>query len=368
MGDDDLVSNYPDLPEQTINLIATGRRTDAYANVVDDITRLNGKGSLKSAMASAFWGHNYIGTPMPLHLDHDQYGLVFFTKPRLNLSYDNVVRERTFTHLVNNDKKSVATVIRSCLDPVGASFRNECSDYIDPNSAFLHILSNTLVTLSGFPDPVVDTYTSKSGIYREEFGFIDGFAKNFSKFQLSSTFRGTIGKPVLYMLHYWSQYGALVHEGKLDPYPEAIFENEIDYQSRIYRFNLDSSRTYVTGVTSVAAAFPIANNLGALADYDSSKTIMDQTDTFSVNWECYGIEYLDEIIYQEFNDVVCIFNPKMIDTHREQYYRKLTVKERQWFNAVGYPRINMDTKEFEIWVSNEEYDEVMKIGKQYGYY
>lgn len=342
--------------------------------LVRSVSQTSGYGQLKSAATAVFFGHNHRGAGNPIPINTDQYGMTFFTRPRLNLSYDNITRDRTLAPMMTMRKASIPRAIRAYLDPVGAlvgqTYRGGVkgaagsmpypSPLVDPYNAFIPILENNLISLSGWPDPYVDTYTTRSGVYQEEWSMIDGFAKFYKKFDLSANFRNIVGDPISYLFHVWTQYAALVHEGVLDPRPESILENEIDYNTRVYRLVLDPQRRYVQKIAACGAAFPVSNSLGAHFNFDESKTYNGDIDQISVSFQCMGAIYMDPILIKEFNDTVSLFNPSMRDNRRSSVYVKLEPRWKPLFNYLGYPRIDPLTMELEWWVTREDFDTIMQ--------
>ena len=153
-----------------------GAETSEYTGIAQ---RLSGFGEYSAAATMNMFGLTHKVSANVAPLNHDSMGYVFFTRPRLNLSYDNLASVRMFSTLMNPDNRSLPRAIRATLDPVGARRQDEKSSkslLIDDENIFIPMLSNNLLTLSGWPDPVVDTFTSKQGLYREEFAIVDGLS------------------------------------------------------------------------------------------------------------------------------------------------------------------------------------------------
>ena len=134
-----------------------------------------------------------------------------------------------------------------------------------------------------------NAFTSRAGVYREEFSMVDDTVKNFSAFDLTATFRNTRGDPIIYMMYIWLHYMAAVYEGTLVPYPDFIVENELDYNTRIYRLVLDQEKRYVKKIAAVGASFPMTVPMGEFFDYNHDKPFNVQTQEFSVRFKCNGV-------------------------------------------------------------------------------
>lgn len=320
-------------------------------------TQTVGVGSLDTAIGSAFFGYDHEGTGNPVPSNSELYGMTFFTRPRLNLTYDNIKLVRMLTPMLNSGKGSELSLpraIRAYLDPVGSREIYK-SHLVDPLCAFIPILSNTLESLSGWPDPYLDVYTTKAGMYREQFSMSDGFTTMYEAYTLSAGFKNIINDPISMLIHYWTTYAQLVREGEIDPYPSSILENEIDYNTRIYRLILDPSRRFVMRIGACGAAFPKSVNLGSAYNFKADQPFNLDLNTVSTEFQIMGAMYQDPILVYEFNEVVCMFNPAMRDDVRSTYMVKLDLRQRRVFNYQGYPRINRRTMELEWYVSKQVY-------------
>ncbi len=347
-----------------------GADTSKYTGIAQ---RLSGFGEYSSAATMNMFGLTHKVSANVAPLNHDSMGYVFFTRPRLNLSYDNLASVRMFSTLMNPDNRSLPRAIRATLDPVGARRQDEKSAkslLIDDENIFIPMLSNNLLTLNGWPDPTVDTFTSKQGHYREEFAIVDGFARNFSTFELSATFRNIVDDPISKLFHFWTQYMAYVHEGVFTPYPEAIMDNEVDYDTRIYRVLLNSQRTHVTEIAAIGAGFPTINNLGQRFNFDVERPLNIENNTVNATFKCMWVDYNDPITVQEFNQAVRLFNIGMRDDIRNApiklangatttYYTQLSPPEYELFECIGYPRIDPRTMEFQWWVKTTDYQQIL---------
>lgn len=342
------------------NLLTTGSIFGANSEELEKITRYAGRGGQGSAMAANFYGFNHrnIGTPLPKNTD--SFGYTFFTRPRLRLSYDNLTADRTFALLNSKDTRSVHRWVRATLDPVQRKGNTEGSPLVDPRQCFIPMLSNSLQSLSGWPDVTVDTYSSAEGLRKEQWSMADGFAKYHSVFSLNAEFKNTVNSPINELFYYWTQYALLVHEGVMHPHLDSALENEIDYQTRIYRLTMDSSRTFITDIAACGVAFPLASNIASKFDFSRESIYNDNNDMVSIPFQATGAIYKDPILMAEFNLTVQTFNMEMHDSIRPRVYQCLQPNEVNLFNHFGYPRIDLDTGRLEWWVRKDEYASIMQ--------
>lgn len=330
---------------------------------VDYIARGQGLGSLSESIVNVMAGFNHRGVGNPVPYNQDNQGMTFFTRPRLNLSYDNLGVDRRLSVLAGKRgqvAKSFPPAIRQWLDPeVARTLFNagERSHLIDPFQAFIPLLSNNLISLSGWPDPIAEEYVSEEGLAKEAWAMVDGVDTIYSSFVLQGTFRNMVGDPISMMIYVWIIYMSLVYQGEMYPYPDSEMLREIDYQTRIYRLILDPTRTYVQKIAACGAAFPTSPALGQAFDF-SADTPFEQSraSQISVPFRAIGAIYQDPILVHTFNETVCMFNAAMVPGQREKYMRRIPRSEQTLFNYTGYPWIDLDTYELQWWTFQDEYD------------
>ena len=330
---------------------------------LDDFFQTTNIGSVNKATSNNLYGinHRQIQTAVPEN--QDTFGYTFFVRPQLNLQSDNIRNLRALYGLLSQDAMTVHRFIRTTLDPrlmTGLSLGNFSfppisSPLTDNLSAFIPLLTNNLISLSGWPDVVLPTFTSKAGLYNEVYAQADGIVKNYEQFTLNATFRNTREHGVIALIFTWLVYMAAVFEGTLVPYLDFISENEIDYNTRVYRLIMDQTKQYVRKIAACGVAFPTTAPMGAYFDYLHDKVINDQVKEVSVSFDCLGACYNDDILISEFNKTVAIFNPAMSDTYRPTLMTIIDPSLLTVFNNRGYPRINTSTNALEWWVSNSIY-------------
>lgn len=286
----------------------------------------------------------------------DRKGYVFFTRPQLNLSGRNCIRNRLMYNLLTRNPNTLQTWIRCTLDPrlYSAQDENCRSDLIDNRNPFIPMLTNALVGLTGWPDIVVPTYTSPQGLRKQSQSIVDGALEYLEEFDLDAEFFNTQEEPILNLFQTWEQYMTFVTEGILLPYMDFIAENEIDYNTRIYRIVTDKTDTYVSKIAACGAALPISLPHGRFADYKADAPLSTDVKTFGIRFRCNGAMYKDQILMQEFNETVAIFNPRIAtaieggnekDITNGQLFFKVPFGHREMFNNMAFPYIDLSTNE-----------------------
>lgn len=330
---------------------------------LDDYFKSTPIGSINRAIGNNLFGINHQQIPNAVPSNKDIYGLTFFVRPQLNMQSDNLRNLRIFSPLLTTDYYTIQQFVRCTLDPrqqTGYRIKSAVPavncPVVDEHQAFIPILTNNINSISGWPDVVAPTFSSTPGLYNEGWSIVDGITKNYEVFSMDVSFRNTKGDPVLYMFYVWLHYQAAVFEGKLVPYLDFLSENEIDYNSRIYRLVLDKQKQKVTKIAATGACFPISIPTGSFFDYTNDKPFNDQNKDITVRFQCMGVDYLDDITIREFNQTVVNFNPSMADNARDREMMKVPQSLLGMFNNRGYPRINTLNYNLEWWVSSNFFD------------
>jgi len=323
---------------------------------LNDIWKSTMVGDVRSAIGAALYGINHRQTPGAVPINRDGNGLTFFTRPQLNLTDDNASVLRTMVPLLTTEPESIQRMVRKLLDPRQQDL--PCS-LVDDKLAFIPILTNHLLSCSGWPDPSLDVHTSKPGVYKEEFSLYDSVTDKYSSWNLSTTFRNMVGDPIGLILQTWLDYGSAVFRGDMTPYADFIASNTYDYNTRIYRLVLDRNRRLVQKIACTGASIPLNNPQGNSFNFEHDRPINQGNDQIQVNWRCIGYQYNDHILVREFNAAVGIFNPAMRDAN--YYLDMVQVPEAALllFNNMGYPRIDPDSLELQWWVSQDQYEAIM---------
>lgn len=329
--------------------------------VTEDVFRNTPVGSLTSAIGDTFYGINHRQQPGAISVNKDYYGLTFFTRPCLNLTSENIRVARLLAPLLSKQSASIQRIIRCLLDPrlVSSAGSLGRSPFVDPQQAFIPVLTNHLLSMSGWPDVVAPTFTSTEGLYKEEVSFIDGLTVDYSSYNITANFRNIPGDPITLLFYVWVTYASLVYQGLLVPYPDMIINNEVDYNTRIYRLVLNSAKTHVQKIAATGAAFPVNTPLGASFNFEADRPVNNSNDQISINFRAMGAIYQDDILIYEFNKTTEMFNDGMMDGQREKRYTKIPMEALGVFNNRGYPRIEPKSYELQWWVENEVYNQYL---------
>lgn len=334
-----------------------------YPQSLDSIFSASGVGSLDKALTNTIYGLDYQQNRAMTKSNRDQQGYVFMTRPQLNLQKDNLRNYRELYPLLDEDPNSLAKAVRMLLDPrLGAGYNYKMgsdlvkippihSNIIDNQMAFIPMITNLATTVSGFPDLVMQTDSSDPGLFKQVYVLPTGVAKNYEEYDVTITTKNISGDPLSMMLYTWLHYmSAIRAEATMSPYYDAILNDRIDYQTRIYRVILNESKTKVTKIFASIAGFPVNSPTGMFADYNSETPFSEQTKEIPIRIKCMGFVAYDPLLIYHFNKTVGIFKPEMREGNIERYMHLLRREELPYYRWRAYPRINPENMNMEWWV------------------
>lgn len=342
---------------ETADLWARTFAQGGVINNVNDVLDRTPMGNPSRAIGETIRGLNHRNLANSIPINRDYYGLAFFTRPDMRMTTENLSRERIFSPLLTKRAESLPRAIRAMLD----NRHNDHGDrsypcpLVDPKQIFIPLLTNQLISMSGWQDVELPTFTSEKGVYGEEISYADGVASIYRTYDITANFRNIPGDPITSLFLYWIHYAALVYEGKLIPYTNNIVENTIDYQTRIWRIVLDSTKRWVQKIGCTGASFPIGISIGQNYNYEIDQPI-NRNDQISVQFRSIGAEYVDDILISDFNKTVVLGNADMADAARQNAgMMKIPYEYIYLFNHMGYPRIDPTTYELEWWIYTAEF-------------
>jgi hypothetical protein len=324
-------------------------------------------GDINSSIGNHYFGINHRRAPALIPINRDDYGLTFFTRPTMNMTEGNLRTNRVFSNLLTTNPDSLQQIIRCSFDSqlakgVKGQPPASCS-FVDPLCAFMPFLTNSILSVSGFPDFDVPTYTSPDGNYKESMSFVDGVSpQKYGVTDITVNFKNTVGSPIVTTIATWIGYASAVFMGDLIPYPKWQYDRRIDYQTRIYRIGLDHSKRYVTSILATGASFPVSCPVGILGNFEADKPLNLGNDQVSVNFRSNGVLVNDPILIDQFNRVTSdYFNTQMHDKYRDSMMEKIPYDSLFLFNYQGYPRIDPNTMELEWWIDKQTFKAKLPI-------
>ena len=183
------------------------KRTD-YA--LEDYYLTSILGSSDKLIANNLYGVNHLQTKDPVPMNKDMSGFVFIVRPQLNMQTANLRNLRGFSPLLTDNELSLPRFIRCTLDPRlmdGVSLYGDSAlkcPLVNNKFPFIPVLTNNALTMSGFPDKITHLFTSKPGLYAEQYSMVDSQNNIYGSLDLDITFRNTKGDPIIAMMQVWN--------------------------------------------------------------------------------------------------------------------------------------------------------------------
>lgn len=342
---------------------STGQWYDSKDTTLEHLYRSTAKADPKIANAANFFGINYYKSGQYVAKPHVGYGHIFFTRPRLNLTHDNLKKNRQFLMMVNSDTGSVLNIIRNYLDPVLANNpKNKMrSPLVDPRNPFISVLTNQCLTASGWPEVPMDPYTSKAGKAGEVYSLADGHPTHYGPYTINCNFENLKHDFINLLFHYWTQYAMHTHAGRFMPYKDDWLLNRINYNTRIYRLLTDPSGMYIVDWACTGASFPINSNKAGIYDYDRFEQHIQSLGESSIQFQCNGMWMMDPIVLRSFNETMLMYNPSLAPAVRKDRWVELTEDIRPFFNHLALPYIDLKSAKLCWYVETPTYRDELKI-------
>lgn len=322
---------------------------------IEYVQRSGGNALTDYALVDTFRSLNMVGANTRAPVNQESQGYVFFTRPTLNLTRRNIAGDPVMSTLLSDSEDSMPRAIRCILDHTVSQSGEAVSQVIDDYNPFIPLLSNNLVSLTGYRDFTNQTHSTESGLYRESISTVDDSPYDYETYDLTANFRNISGDPITYLFFIWGYYAALARIGKIIPYPPLMFAREIDYNTGIWRLVMDKSKRFVTGIHKVGAAFPLNAPIGEKFDftmYGNENPYTPSDNQISITFRCMGSLPFNPLNVIEFNLLVKRWSKFMRDGYRGKEMIKLADAEKPFFNTRSdpLPYINEETMELEWYV------------------
>lgn len=339
---------------------------DNIKKAIEFVQRSGGNSVTDYALVDTFRSLNMLGANTRAPVNQESPGYVFFTRPALNLSRRNIVGDPVLSGLLTDSVDSMPRAIRCILDHTISHSGEPSSSVVDDYNPFIPLLSNNLISLTGYRDYTNQTSSTESGLYRESISTIDDVPYDYETYDLTANFRNLSGDPITYLMYIWGYYAASARIGNVIPYPSMLFKRELDYNTGIWRFTMDKTKRFITGLHKVGAAFPLNAPIGEKFDfnmYGTENTYTPSDNQISISFRCMGSITYNPLIAYEFNLLVKRWCKFMRDGYRGKEMIKLSVAEKSYYNAMctPLPFIDLETMELEWYIPAYLYDRYKNI-------
>jgi len=310
------------------------------------------EGSENQQLINALYGTSpYHTTSLPQLNDDDKIH-VFFTRPDLNLSNANIYRDRQSAGL-DNGKDTLQHYARLLLDPKLNSV--EFMDIVDDQSPFMSVFSNSLDTLSGFPDIVMESWLSRPGMRKEQFGYADGQSRIYYSFDLDATFTNIVNEPIPTIISTWMNYMSNVREGIFTPHIHNFASRRIDYMTGIWV--IVTNKNNKIKKIAKTMGYPIADPKGRYFNFTRMESKLNEGKKINIRFKCYGVDYNDPLLMLEFNSLMMAYNTNIRESILNNKNDIVEVPERYktMFKYRGYPLIDLRYNTLEYVIDKDKY-------------
>lgn len=312
-----------------------------------------------SELYNVLYGHSSIQMTTLPAVETDDMTFIFFTRPNLNLSELSISRDRRllpYGETKDANKNHLNKMIRGSLSPYEVDNNNLNSKLLNRETPFIPLLSNTILTMSGMPDEVLQTWDSPAGMEGEQWGHVNSSIKFKGAFEINCSFQSIIEDPVSKLFDVWTTYSSNVTYGKIIPHPFCIASRETDYFTGI--FILVTNNRYKIKHIAKTRGFPLANPKGEKFVYSKYETNSDKFKAFETRLKCYGMEYDDPAILMEFNELMMAFNGDIRSTLLGEGENIVEVPTRfkPMFEHIGYPLIDLRYNTLEYVIQKSKFE------------
>lgn len=333
-------------------------------STVDIVSRNFGYGSPSTSLYELFHGFSRHGSSDLVPTNTDFQGYAFFGKPRFNLLDENIRPISRLLYLTHSSSDSLGAAIRSYLMPYKDQLlfggTNVRSKAVNDKSAFIPFLSNTLVSLSGWPDETTESLVTKEGRAHQVRSYPDSRVELFGSYDLTASFVSKKGDPHSALFGAWRQYMLSKTAGDITAFPDTIAYRETDFDIPIYMFVMGDDRATINKAARTGGgAYPTVGLSGASFDWDRTKSMVESNQTMSIPFHTDGVLYNDPQILLDFNALSRMFNGDLDDSVRESTLKKLSDDEARLLDYQGYPYIDIDANKLEWWLEVDVYNQEM---------
>lgn len=332
-------------------------QTEYFDAIKDAQARSAGNGSAFRTWGTYLTRFDRLGT-FPFQVNRMYRGMTFITRPKLNLSTRSLRQDPHMQMLDNANPYSFQMAIRAWLD-TNFSKKNDAivrnCPYFNKQSAFNIPLMNSLTAISGWPDTVIETYTTRGGYFSEDQTIAVGSTDGRQTTNLTLSCRDYQGGFVMAMLYYYLRSLYLQSSGLSTVYTEDIDAFRLNYTFSIYRFLLDPYRKHIPYWAKATGCFVNGLPTGDLFNFSIDDEYIPTSREFSFPVVANRVEYMNPQILTDFVELTSRYGGKQLKTRStggalDDGY--VEVPYRSDMNFIGLPTIDLrkGNNEF-IWVS-----------------
>lgn len=277
-------------------------QTEYFRALKDAAAMDAGRGSAYRTWGTYLTRFDRMGT-FPFQINRMYRGMTFITRPKLNLSTRSLKQDDTMQLLGNANPDTFQFAIRCNLDSKFAKDQSALArncPYFNHLSAFNIPLMNSITAISGWPDTVIESYTTRGGYFSEDMTFAVGSTDGRQTTNLTLSARDYQGGFVMAMLFYYLRSLFLQSSGTSTVYPEDIDAYRLNYTFSIYRFLLDPYRKSIPYWAKATGCWFSGLPTGDLFNFSIDDEYIPTAREFSFPVVANRVEYMNPQILTDF--------------------------------------------------------------------
>jgi hypothetical protein len=286
--------------------------------------------------------------PVMMPLSNNTIGLMFITRPQLNLTDDNIKRSERLISLYGVSPNSIGAYIRSMLDErYGNSIY---CPFINNKLPWITCLTEYLKISTGFSDLQAKIDTSEPGLREQVYQRVASKIEENGQYTMTQTYNNPAPGVIPELFRIWGDYYSEVRSGDRQCYPrdKYLMGNRIDYDCRIYHLIMNKDTEYLEHIFATIQSIPSTYPAGSIANIDNTSNSLrgEGQDDFSIQFSSVGMRFNEWGLIQSFNEHQYMYNPALKPGSRESNYRELKTEEYIAYGYAAYPlllpKINED--------------------------
>lgn len=326
----------------------SGETIDNRTSVFDSALLEGTSPGFQAPLINTLRGISVLGRgPAMMPLSDDTEGFQFVTRPKLNLTDDNISRSESLQSLMDCGPNSIGGFIRGTLDERWAAANNPPT--VVNRNPFIPCLTNYLKSTPGFNDLQFNIKTSDPGIREQVYQSIDSKLEENGSYTLSTTYYNPAPSIIPSLFRYWLSYISEVSCGdrQVAPRDKYLFGNRCDHDCRIYNLVLNKDGMYLENIFASCQSIPSTYAIGALSaiDYSNGIARAEGQDEFTMNYASVGMRFNEFGLINAFNDHSYLYNPSIRPETRNQYYREIEPDEMIEYGYAALPLLLPKTSE-----------------------
>ena len=328
-------------PKNPDVFLSDGIRRETY----NEILQSDNAPGYDNALINSFRGFNPFNPgPAMMQISDNVIGLMFMTRPELNLSDANIERSEKLISLLGAGKNDLSGYIRGLLDKnwAAGNLANE-HPMLDNNLPFISCLNEYLKTSTGFSDLQLRVNTSEPGLRQQVYQYVSSKLEENGQFTIQQTYYNPRPLIIQTLFQVWETYISEVKSGdnEFSPKWQYLFGNRCDHDTRIYHLIMNKDSEFLEGIFAAIRGIPTTYPAGSIADIDRTQSTLrgPGQDDFSVQFSMEGMRFDEISLINSFNEHTYYYNPALYDTilGNSKTYRRLDISEYNAYRYMMYP-------------------------------